>query len=210
MRVAFLAIEEAAQAERAGQRAVHRLVEHQVARCARAEGAVGASLLGQFALDALEVLGQRVDLALVLQRDALLLVMLGADVERQVLAGRALAHLDLLRTRLHRQRNADDGDPVAPFLMHHQYRLALVGRAWRLGTVAQLDDGHAAGHRFVQRTADEAFGVGGQAEEGGEQQAERSKHFAFRKQVVTGGAGSLHGRACRLSRISMKTRRRCL
>ena len=61
VRVALLAVEETAQAERRGQRAVHRAVEQQIARLAGAELPVGAVLLIQFTLDALEVRGVRVD-----------------------------------------------------------------------------------------------------------------------------------------------------
>jgi hypothetical protein len=81
--VALFAIEEAAHAELARQRAVDRFVEQQVARQRRAEAAVGLDLLGQFAVDALEVVGLGVDLAFVLQGDALFRVLLAADGEGQ-------------------------------------------------------------------------------------------------------------------------------
>jgi hypothetical protein len=57
MGVALFAIEEAAHAELARQRPVDRFVQQQVARQVRAEAAVGLDLLGQFAVDALEVAG---------------------------------------------------------------------------------------------------------------------------------------------------------
>ncbi|MNI69359.1 hypothetical protein D3C73_1251010 [compost metagenome] len=98
VRVAFFAIEEAAHAELARQRAVDRLVQQQVARCVRAEGAVGGDLLGQFALDALEVALVWIDLLGVFQGDALFRVLLAANAEVEG----ATAAADGLHARLDR------------------------------------------------------------------------------------------------------------
>jgi len=87
-----------------------------------AELPVGAGLFVQFALDALEVCRIRIDLALVLQRDVLRSIVAALDLEG---LGTAI-DLQLLRARLHRQRDADDGDPAFAILTHHQGRLALI------------------------------------------------------------------------------------
>ncbi|MNP22592.1 hypothetical protein D3C76_1152710 [compost metagenome] len=117
--------------------------------------------------------------------------MLGAHREVLAAAGGALAHLHLLGAGFHRQRDADDGDPVAAFFLYHHDRLALVAGLWRFVAIAQLDHRDAAGYRLVQGAADEALGVGGEGEEGGEQQAEGSEHGAFRG--ATGEWRSLYG-----------------
>ncbi len=172
VRVALLAVEETAQAERRGQRAVHRAVEQQIARLAGAELPVGAVLLIQFTLDALEVCGVRVDLTLVLQGDVLRAIVAVANLE----AGAAAIDLQLLGAGLCRQRDADDGDPALAILAHHQGRLALIAGLRCAGAVAEFDHGDAAGHRFVQQAGDEAFGVGRQCEGEGEQQGEDARH----------------------------------
>ncbi|MNQ90455.1 hypothetical protein D3C85_1057980 [compost metagenome] len=155
MRVALLAVEEAAQAERAGQRPADRLVEQQVARLARAELAVGVGLYRQFALDARQVGGVGRDLLLVLQGDALFLVVAAADAEGQAAA---VVHFELFAACLDRQRHADHGDPAPAILPDHQHRLALVASDGTPGRLAQIDHGHSAGHRLVEQAAEESFG----------------------------------------------------
>lgn len=81
MRVALFAVEETTHTELARQRAVDRLVQNQIARRAGTETAVGADLLGQFALDPLIVFRVGVDLTLVLEGDVLFRVLLAADLE---------------------------------------------------------------------------------------------------------------------------------
>src|SRR5690606_24710554 len=105
MRVALLAIEEAAQAERRGQAAFHRSVEMQVARLERTEAPIGFLLLGQLATDARQGLRAGADLLPVLQGDVLLAIgaLLHLEVswlavdQQGLAAGRGL------------QRHADDG-----------------------------------------------------------------------------------------------------
>ena len=169
MRVALFAVEEAAQPEGAGERTVDRLVEHQVAGQAGTEAAVGGGLLGEFAFDALEVFRQRIDLALVLQGDALLAVVLAGDAEAFLVVAGRRPHFQLLRAGLDAQRDADHGDPAAAFLAHHQHRLALVEGPRRRAFLAEVDHRHPAGHRLVQQAHDEAVGLGGQGAESGEQ-----------------------------------------
>src|SRR5690606_28799440 len=124
VRVALLAVEEAAQAKGRRQRAGYRLVEQQVARLAGAELAVGGRLLGQLALDALEIGRARVDLFFFLLGVALLAVEYAADFERARLAtGR-----QRLLAGFARQRNTDDGNPGLPILPYYQLRFALIAR----------------------------------------------------------------------------------
>ena len=158
MWVAFLAIEEAAQTEGAGQRAVDWPVEQQVAWLAWAELLVGAGLLGQFALDTFEVLGVGGDLLLILDGDALLGVVLAAHLKAECLTARDLY---LLSARFDAERDADNGDPALAVFTHGQHRLALITHLGRLRRVAQIDHRHATWHRFVQQAGDETFGVGG-------------------------------------------------
>jgi len=169
--VAFFAVEEATHAELAGEGAVDRFVQQQVARGVRAEGAVGLDLLGQLALNALEVGRVRVDLLGVFQGDVLFRVLLVANGEHQV----APAAADLLGARLDRQRHADNGQPVVLFL-YHQHRLALIAGLGWLRRGAQVHHRHAARHRFVEQASDVAVGVGveGQAQE--KQRGENARH----------------------------------
>ena len=83
MRIALFAVEDAPQAEGARQAATrHRTVQDEVAgRHACAIASVGRALLGHFTLDALHVLVAGIDLARVLQRDALRGVFLGRTVK---------------------------------------------------------------------------------------------------------------------------------
>lgn len=113
-----LAVEETAQAERRGQRAVHRAVEQQIARLAGAELPVGAVLLIQFTLDALEVCGVRVDLALVLQGDVLRAIVAVANLE----AGAAAIDLQLLGPAF-----ADSGMPTMAIQRSPSSRTTRVG-----------------------------------------------------------------------------------
>lgn len=84
VRVALFAVEETTHTELARQRAVDRLVQNQIARRAGTETAVGADLLGQFALDPLIVFRVGVDLTLVLEGDVLFRVLLAADLKLSV------------------------------------------------------------------------------------------------------------------------------
>ncbi|MNI36395.1 hypothetical protein D3C73_904430 [compost metagenome] len=169
MGVALLAVEEAAQSEGAGEGAVDRLVEQQVAGLNRTEGLVGLVLFGQLTVDARHVLGQRIDLAAVLQLDVLLAIVLVADGETQ---GAAIAHLQLMGARLTLERNADDGNPVPPLFAHHQHRFVQIASGGRLGPIPQRHHGHAPRHRVVEQSADEAgFGMkGGAAEQQNEEE----------------------------------------
>ena len=160
MWVALFAIEEAAHAEAAGQRAVDRFVEQQVARRGGAELLVGAGLLGQFALDAFEVAGVRVDHLGVFQGDALLGVLLAGDRETQL----AASAVELLQAGFERQRQADDTDPARLVLFHHQHRFTLKARAGCSGARPQFDHCDAARYRVVEQAGEKALGVGGQGE----------------------------------------------
>ncbi len=163
MRIAFFTVEEAAQAERRGERTIDGFVEQQVAGLVGAEAPVGFGLFGQFPLDALEVVGVRVDLAFVLQGDVLGAVFARLDLE----AALAAIDLDLLCAGLGRERDTEDGDPALAVLVDHQCRLALVAHLRRDGTVAQIDHGDATRHRLVQQAGDEAFGVNGEGKGSG-------------------------------------------
>src|SRR5690606_32215866 len=81
MGVAGLAVEYPTKAERAGQSARHGAIQEYVAGRAGTEHAVGLRLLGQFALDAREVLRLGIDLAGVLEGDVLLFIGLGRYLE---------------------------------------------------------------------------------------------------------------------------------
>lgn len=81
--VAFFTVEKAAHAKLAGQRSVDRFVQQQVTRGVGAESTVSLDLNRQLVVDALDVSRVGVDLALVLQRDALLGVFLVAHREAQ-------------------------------------------------------------------------------------------------------------------------------
>ncbi|MNM67618.1 hypothetical protein D3C81_791540 [compost metagenome] len=178
MWVAFFAIEETAHAELARQRATDRLVEDQVARQGRAEAAIGLDLLGQLTIDALEVSRVRVDLAGVLQGDALLGVLFTTYAERQGTAALAQHR----GAGLLGQRDANDGQPVV-LLFHHQHRLAVEAGAGRTGGGAEVDHRHAAGYRLVQRAGDVAgLGAAGQQQEGkGKQGCEQAGHVSVQK-----------------------------
>ncbi len=63
--IALLTIEETAQAKRARQRAIDRLVEHQIARLVGTKGLISTCLFGQFTVDAGHVFGERIDLTAV-------------------------------------------------------------------------------------------------------------------------------------------------
>ncbi|MNG96526.1 hypothetical protein D3C79_555970 [compost metagenome] len=154
MGVALLAVEEAAQAEGAGERPLHRLVEQQVAGLGRAEGLIGLGLLRQLAVDAHHVLGQRVDLAAVLQLDVLLTIVLGLDQEAEPAA---IAYHQGLRAGGALERDADYGYPATALLTHDQHRLVLITGAGRLWSVPQCYHGHATRHRMIEQTADEAW-----------------------------------------------------
>ncbi|MNE48329.1 hypothetical protein D3C80_1427850 [compost metagenome] len=175
MRVALFTVEEAAHAELARQWPIDRFVEDQVTRQGGAEAAVGLDLLGQLAVDALEVGRVRVDLARVLQGDALLRVLLAAYAERQG----APALVQHCGAGLLGQRDADDGQPVV-LLLHHQHRLAVETGAGCVSGGAQVDDCHTAGYRFVQCAGDVAgLGAAGQQQQGkGKQGREHAGHVS--------------------------------
>ena len=149
MRVALFAIEEAAHAELARQRAIDRFVQQQVARRVGAEGAVGLDLDRQLVVDALDIGRVGIDLTLVFQGDVLLGVFFAAHRKAQV----APAGGDLLATGFDRQRDADNRPPGVLLLDHHD-RLAVITGLGRLGAAAQLNHGHPSGHRFVQQAGD--------------------------------------------------------
>ncbi|MNH03162.1 hypothetical protein D3C79_624150 [compost metagenome] len=150
--VALLAIEETAQAERAGEGAVHRFVEHQVAGLAGAEGLIGIGLLRQLAVDAHHVFGQRVDLAAVLQLDVLLAVVLVADLEAELAA---IVQYQLMGAGRTLERDADDGYPVAAFFFDDQHGFVLIAGAGRLRLIPQRDDGDATGDGVIEQPTDE-------------------------------------------------------
>src|SRR5450830_1799316 len=108
MRIAFFAIEETTHAELARQRAVDRFVQHQVTWLVRAETAVSLDLHRQLRLDAFELRRGGVDLAFVLQGDALFRVLLVTYDKRQVTPTAA----DAFVARFDRQRNTDNRQPV--------------------------------------------------------------------------------------------------
>ncbi|MNM19107.1 hypothetical protein D3C81_294090 [compost metagenome] len=181
MGIALLAVEEAAQPERAGEGALDRLVEQQVAGLGGAEGLVGQGLLGQFPVDAGHVLGQRIDLTGVFELDVLLTIMLVADREAQ---GAAIVRGHLMGAGLALERDADDGDPALALFLHHQDGFVLIPHGGRLGAVSQLHHGHASRHRVVEQTADKAgFGV----KSGTAEQHEKEEQVAHGGSIEQGG-----------------------
>ena len=179
--VALLAVEEAAQPEEAGERALDRLVKQQVARLSRAEGLVGAGLFGKLPVDAGHDFGQRIDLAAVLELDVLLTVVLGADRETQ---GAAIAGGHLMGAGRALERDADDGDPRLPVFLYHQHRLVLIAHCGRLGPASQWYHGHAPRHRVVEQAADKPrFGVKRRAAE----QQEKKEEAAHDGSIGSGG-----------------------
>jgi len=160
MRVAFLAIEEATQTERRGERAIDRTVEQQVAGLIGAELAIGFGLLGQLAFDALEIVGIWIDLALVLQGDVLCAVFAGLDLE----AERAASDIHLLLAGLDRERDAEDGDPALAVFADYQCGLVLIAHRRRGRAAAQIDHRHTARHGLVQQAGNETLGMDGKGE----------------------------------------------
>ncbi len=120
--IALLAIKKATQAKRAGEGAVDRLVEQQVAWLVGAEGLVSPGLLRQLAVDTCHILGKRIDLTAVLELDVLLAVVLGGHGEAE---STAITCVQLLGAGHAFQRDADDGDPLVVFA-HHQHRFVMI------------------------------------------------------------------------------------
>ncbi len=194
MGIAFLAVEEAAQAERAGQAsAVDGPVQDQVAgRDAGTKAAVGLDLLGQLAFDALEIVRVRIHLAPVLERDVLGDVILGAHREGHLARAGGVLDLDMFLARLHAERNADHGDPLLALFPHDQHAPVLVGDLGRASRVAQRQDGHPARHSGVELAADVAALLRprgpGQAQAGrgqpGAQDVAAFEHGAYRHRLA--------------------------
>lgn len=160
MGVALLAIEEAAQTKRAGEGPLDRFVEQQIAGLGGTEGLIGQGLLGQFAVDAHHVFGQRIDLAAVLELDVLLAIVLGRDSEAE---GAAIIDRQLLGSLRGFEGNADDGNPALAILSHDQHRLVLIADCGGLQPIPEWHHGHTAGHRVIEQTADKSLGEGGLA-----------------------------------------------
>ncbi|VXA86489.1 hypothetical protein AERO8C_30076 [Aeromonas veronii] len=154
--VALLAIEEATQAKRAGEGAVDRLVEHQVARLVGAEGLVSPGLLRQLAVDTCHILGERIDLTAVLELDVLLAVVLGGHGEAE---NTAITCGQLLGPKRVFERDADDGDPLVVFA-HHQHGFVVIAGRGGSGRCAKRDHRNATRHRMVEQATDKTLGQG--------------------------------------------------
>lgn len=72
------------------------------------------------------------------------------------------------------QRDADDGQPASALFLDHQHRFALIGGSRCLRASAQINHGDATGHRFVECAGDKTVGMGGQAEQQGEQRGDKT------------------------------------
>ena len=151
VRIARLAVEDAAQAEAAGAAPGAGLAHLQVPRlrCRAAEQGHDGLLVRPFALVACQVLGREVD---GLGRDLQLLlgVALVAHGIVHGLGAVVAVHGDRVHAQLGRQRNADQGRPL-DHVAHHQHRHAFRrGDLRSKGRRAQRQAGHAARDAAVQ------------------------------------------------------------
>src|SRR3546814_12541172 len=112
----------------------HWLIQRYIAESGLAELLIGVDLFFVFALVTPNLFGIGIDLALVFQGDVLGLVLLAADLKRQLFAARPASDPYCLLTRSGFKINADHGYPLpVAVVTHHDPGLAQsIGRAaWR-------------------------------------------------------------------------------
>ena len=150
MRVARQAVEDAAQAEARREWASGR---QQESRIRRSGGKLPLDRLGDFFFtrNARKIVRIWLDLALVLDRQALLRVILDLDDHFSDCCGRRPGNADFQFAGQGIERNAEQGKPVAIFAHHGERQIAPLGAGSRRTVRAKIKHDNTTGHRRLPR-----------------------------------------------------------